>query len=70
MLQIHPHAQLAHWAVVTLTTVEDRCENDHAPPEVSLIGFSNPFIFRKEKSFNKTIKSLFLFYPIHVTLES
>jgi hypothetical protein len=49
MLQIHPHAQLAHWAVVTLTTVEDRCENDHAPPEVSLIGFSNSFIFRKEK---------------------
>jgi hypothetical protein len=63
MLQIHPHAQLAHWAVVTLTTVEDRCENDHAPHDASLIGFSNPFIFRKEKSFNKTIKSLFLFYP-------
>jgi hypothetical protein len=48
MLQIHPHAQLAHWAVVTLTTVEDRCENDHAPHEASLMGFSNPFIFRKE----------------------
>jgi hypothetical protein len=34
------------------------------------LAFQNPFIFRKEKSFNKTIKSLFLFYPIHVMLES
>ncbi len=70
MLQIHPHALRAHWAVVTLTTVEDRCVNDHTPPEASLIGFSNPFILEKKNHLNKTIKSLFLFYPIHVTLES
>ena len=70
MLQIHPHAQLAHWAVVTLTTVEDRCDKDLAPHGLAHCGFSNPFIFRKEKSFNKTVKSLFLFYPIHVALES
>jgi hypothetical protein len=36
-LSLHPHAQLAHWAVVTLTTVEDRCEKDHVPHETSLI---------------------------------
>ena len=71
MLQNHPHVQLAHWAVVTLTTVEDRCEKDHAPHEASLIfGFSNPFILEKKNHLNKTIKSLFLFYPIHVTFES
>jgi hypothetical protein len=51
MLQIHPYAQLAHWAVVTLTTVEDRCEKDHAPHEASLMWLFEPVYFRKEKSF-------------------
>jgi hypothetical protein len=54
MLQIHPYAQLAHWSVVTLTTVENRCEK--------WFFFSNHL--------NKTIKSLSLLYPIHVTIES
>ncbi len=49
MLQIHPYAQLAHWAVVTLTTVEDRCEKDHPPHEVSLMWFFEFVYFRKEK---------------------
>jgi hypothetical protein len=48
MLQIHPCAQLGQWAVVTLTTFEDCCGNDHAPHETSLIGFSNPFILEKK----------------------
>jgi hypothetical protein len=71
MLQIHPHAQLAHWAVVTLTTVEDRCGNDNAPHEVSLIGFSNSVYFLEKK--NHLTKSQDFdssFYPIHVMLES
>jgi hypothetical protein len=70
MLQIHPHAQLAHWAVVTLTTVEDRSDKDQAPHEASLMWLFEPVYFRKEKSFQQNHKSLFLFYPIHVTLES
>jgi hypothetical protein len=51
MLQIHPYTQLAHWAVVTLTTVEDRCEKDHAPHEVSLMWLFEPVYFGEEKSF-------------------
>jgi hypothetical protein len=51
MLQIHPHAQLAHWAVVTLTTVEDRSDKDKAPHEVSFMCLFEPVYFRKEKSF-------------------
>jgi hypothetical protein len=51
MLQIHPYAQLAQWAVVTLTTVEDRCEKDHAPHKASLMWLFKPVYFRKEKSF-------------------
>ena len=71
MLQIHPYAQLAHWAVVTLTTSRIVVKKDHAPHEASLIvAFQNPFILEKKNHLNKTIKSLFLFYPIHVTLES
>jgi hypothetical protein len=69
-LQIHPHAQLAHWAVVTLTTVEDRCENDHAPPEVSLIGFSNRLFLEKKNHLTKSPDLDFLSTPIHVSLES
>jgi hypothetical protein len=49
MLQIHPYAQLAHWAVVTLTTVEDRCEKDHAPHKVSLMRLFESVYYRKEK---------------------
>jgi hypothetical protein len=71
MLQIPPYVQLAHWAVVTLTTVEDRCKKDHAAHEASLMWLFESVHCRKEKNhLNKTIKSLFPFYPIHVTLES
>ena len=61
MLQIHPHAQLAHWAVVTLTTVEDRCDKDQAPHEASLMWLFEPVYFRKEKSFKQNHK---IFIPL------
>ncbi len=56
MLQIHPYAQLAHWEVVTLTTVEDRCEKDHAPHEVSLMWLFESVYFRKGNYLNKNHK--------------
>jgi hypothetical protein len=50
MLQIHPHTQLAHWAVVTLTTVEDRCDKDQAPHEASLIVAFRTRLFLEKKN--------------------
>ena len=65
------YAQLAHWAFVTHTTVVNHCWRTRLVNVLSaFFGFSNPFILEKKNHLNKTIKSLFLFYPIHVTLES
>ena len=52
MLQIHSYAQLAHGAVVTLTTVEGRCEKGLSFSWASLHrGLSNPFISEKKLNF-------------------
>jgi hypothetical protein len=63
ILQIHPHAQLAHWAFVTLTTVVNHCWRITLVNVLPTFCLFEPFIFRKEKSFNKITRSWFLFYP-------
>jgi hypothetical protein len=47
MLQIHSYAQLAHWAVVALTT--DRCEMDQASQGPFFMCLFEPVYFRKGK---------------------
>ena len=49
MLQIHSYAQLAHWTVITLTTVEDRCEKDQTPHGPSLMWFFKSRLFQQKK---------------------
>ena len=49
MLQIHSYAQLAHWTVITLTTVEDRCEKDQTPHGPSLMWFFKSRLFQPKK---------------------
>jgi hypothetical protein len=45
MLQIHTYAQLAHWAIVTHTTVEDRRENDKLSQcHLQEVAFQSSFI--------------------------
>ncbi len=71
MLQIHSYAQLAHWAVVTLTTVEDRCEKDQTPHGGSLMCLFKPRLFQKRKeNLNKTTQSMSRLSPEYIRLIS
>ena len=49
MLQIHPYAQLAHWAVVTHTTVVDHCRRTRLLNVLPAFWLFNPIYFQEKK---------------------
>ena len=59
MLQIHMYAQLAHWAVVTHDTVEDRYKKDRLLIVLFALWLFKSRLFKKRKNLLKLNKFLY-----------